>query len=138
MNHEKARRHADVEPLALGVEPLFGQLARGARRVDAFCVHLDFPGRVANLLNRARLGALQPFRRLDPLETRARLVRLVRTLAEWIRHADADRPRRVVMREQLTDDGPEVRHGAGTDNRSGETAGAKDLRPAQAARLVAR
>ena len=69
LDHEEARRHADLEALALGVEPLLGELARGAGRLDPLGVHLDLPRGVAHLLDRARLGALQPLR--PPARARA-------------------------------------------------------------------
>src|SRR5207248_8564190 len=59
LNDEEAGGHAGVEAFPLGVEPLVGQLAGRARRVDPPGVHLDFPPRVADLLDGARLGALE-------------------------------------------------------------------------------
>ena len=51
-----------------------------------------FHAGVANLLDRARLGALQPLLGLRALELRPRVVRLLGALANRIRHADADAP----------------------------------------------
>src|SRR6476620_279731 len=47
LDHQEARRHPDLEPLALGVEPLLGELVRRAGSLDALGVHLDLPPRIA-------------------------------------------------------------------------------------------
>src|SRR5256885_4159990 len=96
LDDEEARRHADLVALPLRVEPLLGELARRARGLDPLRVHLDLRRRVAHLLNRARLGALQPLVRLRSFELRAREVRLLAALANRIRHADPHRPRREI------------------------------------------
>src|SRR5262245_44816352 len=138
LNHEKARRHPDFQPLTLGVEPLLGELAGGAGRVDALRVHVDLPRRVANLLDGARLGALQPLLGLRMFELGPRRVRLLDALPDRIGHADAERPCRKVAPEQLVEHVSESDRVAGSDDGAWEAAAAQHLRAAEAVGLVAR
>ena len=100
-------------------------------------VHLDLPRGVAHLLNRARLGALQALLGLRALEPRPRAVGVLAAPADRIRDADADRPGRVVVREQLVEHVAEGGDRAGADDRAREAAGAQNLRAAESARLIA-
>ena len=50
LDDEKVRRHAHFESLAFGIEPLFGKLSTGPRRLYPLRIHLNFPAGVADLL----------------------------------------------------------------------------------------
>ena len=102
LNDEEVRGQADFEALLLGIEPLLGERASGARRVDAFGVHVDLPAGVADLLNDSRLSALEPLLGLRVLEPGACKVRLLDALSDRIGHAHADGPGGEVAAEQLT------------------------------------
>src|SRR5436190_2971230 len=128
LDDEEARRHADVEPLSLGIEPLFRELARRARRLDALAVHLHLPRGVADLLDRFRFLTLLALRGLLLLEFGPRRVRLLDAVAERIRHAHADRPGRVIRREQLAENVAEAGVVAGSDDGAGKAAGPEHLR----------
>src|SRR5438132_6765597 len=130
LDDEKARRHPDLESLSLGIEPLLRKLARRARRLDALAVHLDLPPGVADLLHCAGLGALQAILGLHALELRTRVVGFLGARADWIADAHANRPRRVLIREQLVENVAELRYLAGADDDAGEAARAQDLRAA--------
>src|SRR6185436_20291735 len=97
----------------------------------------DLPRRIAHLLDRARLRALQPMLGLRAFELRPGVVRLIGGLADRVRHAQADAPRREVAPEQLSEHRSERRLRARPDNRAGEPAGAQHLRAAETAGLIA-
>ena len=72
--------------LLFGVQPLLGEVRGGPRGLDALGVHVDLPGGVADLLDRA--APRLPLRRssgLRALELRARVVGLLGALPERIR-----------------------------------------------------
>ena len=87
LDHEEARRHADLEALLLGVEPLLGELAPEPRRLDPLPVLLELRGRVADLADGRQLEAAQPGVRLVALEPRPGERCLLGALAERIAEA---------------------------------------------------
>src|SRR5262245_5152716 len=74
LDHVEVRRHADLEPLLLGVEALLGQLAREPRRLDALPVLIELHRGLPDLAHDLQLGAAQALDGLLALEARARVV----------------------------------------------------------------
>src|SRR5207247_10013295 len=94
---EDKERFADSrgELLFFGGEPLFGELARRARRLHALLVRFDLTRRAAHLRDDLHFDIPQLRLRLLVLELRALEVGLGRARPERISDLHADRPRRV-------------------------------------------
>ena len=78
LDDEEVGGHADFELALLGLEPLFGQLARGHRRLDALQVALHRERGVGDLGGDLQLERAQPRLRLVALHARARVLRVGR------------------------------------------------------------